>query len=163
MKIIYHCYGGAHSSVTAAAVHLGWLPTDRIPSEEMIASLPLFDQQTNKDHGHIRLLGIDENYHEIYVAGRRNFALVFENMVTGFTEMLERPLEEIRLVNVMPYVNWKMILGGYTSRRLGVIKIGRPIVLKGIRYSYLKIVSLVHQVKMTADAASLKGKRTGAQ
>ncbi|MFZ5639724.1 MAG: DUF3189 family protein [Bacillota bacterium] len=155
MKIIYHCYGGAHSSVTAAAVHLGWLPTDRIPSEDMIASLPLFDQQTNKDHGHIRLLGIDEDNREIYVAGRRNAAQIFENMVTGVTGILDRPVGEIRLVNVMPYVNWKMVFGGYTSRRLGVIKIGRPVVLTGIRYSYLKIVSLVHQVKMTAGAAFL--------
>jgi hypothetical protein len=156
MKIIYHCYGGAHSSVTAAAVHLGWLPTDRIPSEDMIASLPLFDQQTNKDHGHIRLLGIDEDNREVYVTGRRNAAQIFENMVTGVTGILDRPVSEIRLVNVMPYVNWKMVFGGYTSRRLGVIKIGRPVVLTGIRYSYLKIVSLVHQVKMTAGAASLR-------
>lgn len=163
MKIIYHCYGGAHSSVTAAAVHLGWLPTDRIPTEEMIASLPLFDLQTNKDHGHIRLLGVDEDNREIYVAGRRNAAPLFENMVKGMTEMLDRPQDEIRLVSVMPYVNWKMVVGGYTSRRLGVIKIGRPIVLTGIRYSYLKIVSLVHQVKMTADTVSLKEKRTDAQ
>jgi len=158
MKIIYHCFGGAHSSVTAAAVHLGWLPTDRIPTEEMIASLPLFDQNTNEDHGHIRLLGIDENNNEIYIAGRRNAARLFENIVTGITDIFERPADEIRLVNVMPYVNWKMVFGGYTSRRLGVIKIGRPVVLTGIRYSYLKIVSLVHQVKITAGAASLKGK-----
>lgn len=156
MKIIYHCFGGAHSSVTAAAVHLGWLPTDRIPTEEMIASLPLFDQQTQKDHGHIHLLGIDENNHEIYVAGRRNAAGLFENMVSGLTDVIDRPKDGIRTVNVMPYVNWKMMFGGYTSRKLGVITIGRPIVLKGIRYSYLKIVSLVHQVKMTVDAVSLK-------
>lgn len=156
MKIIYHCYGGAHSSVTAAAVHLGWLPTDRIPSEDMIASLPLFDQQTNKDHGHIHLMGIDEKNHEIFVVGRRNAAPIFENIVSGITDILELPKDGIRMVNVMPYVNWKMMFGGYTSRKLGVIKIGRPIVLTGIRYSYLKIVSLVHQVKMTADAATLR-------
>ncbi|HPZ72110.1 MAG TPA: DUF3189 family protein, partial [Peptococcaceae bacterium] len=29
MKIIYNCYGGAHSSVTAAALHLGLLPEAR--------------------------------------------------------------------------------------------------------------------------------------
>ncbi|HBC94637.1 MAG TPA: hypothetical protein DCZ10_17500, partial [Pelotomaculum sp.] len=26
MKVIYHCHGGTHSSVTAAAIHLGMLP-----------------------------------------------------------------------------------------------------------------------------------------
>jgi hypothetical protein len=31
MKIIYHCYGGTHSSVIAAAIHLGLLPEDRVP------------------------------------------------------------------------------------------------------------------------------------
>ncbi len=156
MKIIYHCYGGAHSSVTAAAIHLGWLPTDRIPTDKMLEALPLFDQQTNKDHGHIRLLGLDENQYEIYVTGRRNAALVLENIVLGVTDILKMPRDQIHLVNVMPYVNWKMVCGGYTSRRLGMIKLGRPIVATGIRHNYLKIVSLVHRVKMTVGSETLK-------
>lgn len=155
MKIIYHCFGGAHSSVTAAAVHLGWLPTERMPTKDMIASLPLFDQNTDADHGHIRLMGLDEHKNEVYIAGRRNAARLFENIVIGITEILAQPPDQIHLVNVMPYVNWKMVFGGYTSRRLGVIRIGRPVVLAGIQYSYLKIVSLVHQVKMTVGAASI--------
>ncbi|MGB3963216.1 MAG: DUF3189 family protein, partial [Tepidanaerobacteraceae bacterium] len=32
MKIFYCCYGSAHSSVVAASIHLGLLPSDRVPT-----------------------------------------------------------------------------------------------------------------------------------
>ena len=41
VKIIYSCYGGAHSSIIASAIHMGYLPTDRIPSVEEILSTPI--------------------------------------------------------------------------------------------------------------------------
>ncbi|HCX78095.1 MAG TPA: hypothetical protein DG577_01645, partial [Firmicutes bacterium] len=43
--MIYHCYGGAHSSVTAAAVHVGLLARDKTPSRLELVSLPYFDAQ----------------------------------------------------------------------------------------------------------------------
>ncbi|HEX3010797.1 MAG TPA: DUF3189 family protein, partial [Syntrophomonadaceae bacterium] len=39
MKIIYHCFGGSHSSVTAAAIHLGLIEKHRPPSMEELMSL----------------------------------------------------------------------------------------------------------------------------
>ena len=44
MKIIYHCYGGSHSSVIAAALHLGLLAKDRIPNETELMAIPYFDK-----------------------------------------------------------------------------------------------------------------------
>jgi hypothetical protein len=40
LKIIYHCYGGSHSSVIAAALHLKWIDKDRLPSEEEMMAIP---------------------------------------------------------------------------------------------------------------------------
>lgn len=158
MKIIYHCYGGAHSSVTAAAVHLAWLPTDRLPEKEELQKIPYFDQQKDKDHGYIRFMGTDEYNNEIYVLGRRNCAKVFENMARELVTVFDQAKEDYLFFNVMPYVNWKMVLGGYTSRRLGITCIGRPIISAGVIASYWKIVSFVQRVKVTAASNRVKSK-----
>jgi xylulokinase len=44
MKIIYHCYGGSHSSVLAAAIHTGRLNPERLPTGEELMALPYFTQ-----------------------------------------------------------------------------------------------------------------------
>lgn len=148
MKIIYHCYGGAHSSVTAACLHLGWLPTDRLPSAEELIALPYFDRPIGKDHGNIRLMGKDEFGNDICVIGRRNEAKVFENMAAGIFQVYGFPQEDYHLINVMPYVNWKMVVGGFSSRKLLITSLGRPIIIAGVKYAYWHIVSLVQSVKV---------------
>jgi len=148
MKIIYHCYGGAHSSVTAAAVHLGLLPTDRLPEPGELKQIPYFDGPVAQDHGRVQSMGQDEFGNDIYVIGRRNESRTFENMARGLTEILAVPEGQFHLINVMPYVNWKMVLGGFTSRKLGLTFIGRPIIIAGVRYSYWQIVGLVNRVKV---------------
>ncbi len=67
MKIIYHCYGGSHSSVITAAIHLGFIPRDKIPKTEELMKLPFYDKQTDKDHGILRLMGKDDLGNEIYI------------------------------------------------------------------------------------------------
>lgn len=155
LKIIYHCFGGSHSSVTAAAIHVGILPVDRIPTREQLEQVPYFDRQVNKDHGHLRLMGIDEYDNEIYIIGRRNTHKEFESIIMNLAELFEFA-DDIHLVNCMPYVNWKMVVDGYTSRRLKLVSIGRPIIVKGVQYSYLKIASLVQNVKVQIAAANKK-------
>lgn len=160
MKIIYHCYGGAHSSVTAAAVHLGWLPTDRLPDKAELTRLPYFDRTKDADHGHIRFMGHDRYGNEIFILGRRNCAIVFEKMAKGLVEVFGKSNDEYCFFNVMPYVNWKMVLGGYSSRRLGVIIIGRPIILAGVLASYWKIVSFVQRVIVTTATKATEEDKT---
>lgn len=156
MKIIYHCYGGAHSSVTAASIHLGWLTETKKPSLNDLYNLPYFDQQINQDHGQLRLLGNDQFDNQIYIIGRQSFKKILENLYLGLAELFDIPKDEIILVNVMPYVNWRMVVGGTLSRRFGLIKLGRPIVAQGTREAFLDLVSLVQKVKMLSAANSIK-------
>lgn len=147
MKIIYHCYGGSHSSVTAAALHLGMLPSDKLPSLDMFMQIPYFDGQINKDHGYLRFMGNDEDGHQIYIVGRRNFATVLENCYYDL-EKLFGFKDKILLIDVMPYVNWYMVVGGTASRKFGWVSIGRPIVLKGVQHAFFKIAALVDEIKL---------------
>jgi hypothetical protein len=147
MKIIYHCFGGSHSSVTSAAVHLGLLKKENIPNGKKLMEIAYFDEQTATDHGIFKFMGLDEEHNEIYIVGRRNYKN-FEPLIMGLTELLGIKQEQIVLVNTMPCVNWTMRLGGFLSRKLGWIKLGRPIVIYGTQQAYAKFRILVNQVKL---------------
>lgn len=147
MNIVYHCFGGAHSSVTAAAIHLGWLSPNKLPSKEDLTKIPYFDWQTKKDHGIFRFMGKDEFGNKVFFIGRRYLRHDFETLVYGLAKMYGVDSKEILLINTMPYINWMMILGGYLSRRHGIVKIGRPIVIKGVQHSFFRYVALVERVK----------------
>lgn len=146
MNIVYHCFGGAHSSVTAAAIHLGWLPATKIPTFEELMKIPYFDVQIGEDHGVFRYLGEDEQLNKVYIIGRRNLKDKFEKLVYGLASVYDWE-DDFLLINTMPLVNWKMVLGGYLSRGLETPKLGRKIVLKGVQESFFKYVALVSEVK----------------
>lgn len=146
MKIIYHCFGGSHSSVTAAAIHLGLFPGGQIPQLADFMEIPYFDHQVAEEHGLFRFLGRDAQGNDIYVIGRRNMKN-FEPLVRGLAEMIGIPQDDLLLVNTMPCVNWVMMVGGYISRRLKIVWLGRPIVVYGIRQAFLDFSALVDRVK----------------
>ncbi|MDI9448851.1 MAG: DUF3189 family protein [Pelotomaculaceae bacterium] len=147
MKIIYHCYGGAHSSVTAAAIHLGLLPENRVPTRAEFCAVPLYDRQEADEHGHFFFMGKDQAGHEVFLTARRSRPGVLENIFTGLAEIFGIPEDDYYLVNVMGEVNLTMKLGGFLSRRWGAVRVGRPIVAMGTQAAYLQLVKLVQRVK----------------
>ena len=160
MNIIYHCFGGAHSSVTAAAIHLGWLSSSQIPSFEELMNIPYFDVQIGADHGTFRFMGKDEQENNVYIIGRRNLRNDFEIIVHSLANIYDKE-EECLLINTMPLVNWKMVIGGYLSRGLETPKFGRSIVVKGVQDSFLKYVALVNTIKNIYPNYNLSEKKFG--
>lgn len=147
MKIIYHCYGGAHSSVTAAAIHLGVFPENRVPTREEFLAVPFYDCQEADEHGHFFFMGQDEAGHEVFLIARRSRPRVLENIFAGMAGIFSIPPDDYCLVNVMGKVNLTMKLGGFLSRRWGVVRVGRPIVTLGTQAAYFQMVKLVQRVK----------------
>lgn len=146
MYIIYHCFGGAHSSVTAAAIHLGWLPSSKKPTFEELMQIPYFEVQINEDHGVFRYMGEDEKSNKIFILGRRNLKDDFEKLAYGLARIYGQK-DDFLIINTMPLVNWKMVIGGYLSRGLESPKLGRVIVLRGVQDSFFKYVAFVEKVK----------------
>ncbi len=144
MKVIYYCYGGSHSSVTAAAIHLGLLKER--PSYHQLLDIPYFDYQTKYQHGIIRCLGVDGNGTEVFFVGRRNYK-AFEQLVLSIADLLGTPRSELILVNTLPCTNWLMVIGGLLSRGLGLVSLGRPIVAWGTIMAFPRFTSLVKEVK----------------
>ncbi len=163
MNIIYNCYGGSHSSVTAAAIHLGLINCGQTPCAKELWKLPYYDAQVKKDHGALFFVGTDELGHHVYVAGRRNMAKPVIRALSGLAQVFGIPREDFQLVNPMPYVNLAMVIGGFTSRRLGLAPLGKPIVTWGTRLAFPQLVKLVNRVKSglrPAEQSDLKPRNT---
>jgi len=147
MKIIYHCFGGSHSSVTAAALHLGLLAKDRLPSPQELMALPYYDKTNNDDFGAIHYMGRDEQGNEIYVLGKKSLGNRFSHLLMGVAEILGKE-DQILVINVMDRVNISMKLGGFTSRRIGIPVLGRPVVIQGTRQAFSSMANMVEVIKI---------------
>jgi Protein of unknown function (DUF3189). len=149
MKIIYHCFGGSHSSVTAAALHLGMLKKNRIPTPDDLIKIPYFDKTNDSDFGSIRYMGTDEFGNEVYVLGKKSLGNRFGSILLGVAAILGKQ-DELLVVNCMDLVNWSMKLGGFTSRRLGLVALGRPVVSWGTGKAFGQLVNLVEITRVKA-------------
>lgn len=147
MHVVYSCYGGAHSSRTAAAIHLGRLPVDRVPGAREILAVPGFDRVENDRLGIAELAGVDDAGHRVYVLGRGPRPGIVERAFqSGFRAGGGDP-DQLLFVNTLSTVNLLMRVGGFLSRRLGWVRLGRPLVVLGTRRAYPAIVRLVQETR----------------
>lgn len=148
MKIIYTCYGGAHSSIVASAIHMGYLPKDRTPTKEEILSIPYYDQSPKESRGTPIYIGTDEKLRKIYVVGMGPYRTEYTEIAYNFSFQLNNDVKKnIQIINVTPLLRFSVKLGGFLSRRAGLIKIGRPLTVIGILKNYDLFVDLVNDVK----------------
>lgn len=148
MHIIYHDYGGSHSSVTAAAVHLGILnEKDRLDAEKLWQKIPHFDGLPVRDHGKIILRGKDEWGNFVYTLGSAYARKIVLNAMHDMIALLGHKKEEVFFINTRPCINTLMQIGGCLTRGLGWTRIGRPIVTKGTLIAYQNICILVEENK----------------
>lgn len=145
MIFIYNCYGGTHSSSLASSIHLGILPSDRVPSREEILNTPYFDKLCYKDMGKIIYRGTDRWGNKVYTMGRGTSKVLipaFEHLI----EILGTECgldQDVVLVNASSTVPPLMTMGGFLSRGLKLRFIGRPLLALGAQQTYFNIVELV--------------------
>lgn len=148
MIIIYHDVGGTHSTAAAANIHINNLPMDRVPDKSELLALPTFDKIQKNQLGHLIYIGKDEFGSKVYTMGRRySPELVLPAMKDIFNIVGAK--EELKIIDTHPTVNIWMKIGGYTSRKLGIVSVGRPIVTYGTLKAYESIVDIVKEVKCT--------------
>lgn len=150
MKLIYHCYGSAHSSIVAAAIHLKKLPTERTPTYEEIIALEDFDQSRNDSLGHIFYKGTDEEGIEIYTMGMGPESELVKRTMQSMIKhhnASQQESERIFFAQALPHINRIAKVGGALSRRYGIVGMGRYLAARGICQSYQQLVSFVGQTK----------------
>ncbi|MGI6112770.1 MAG: DUF3189 family protein [Mahellales bacterium] len=147
MKILYACYGGAHTSVTSAAIHLGLLPDDRVPSSRDFYSIPFYDKMPNKQLGTPRFMGVDKMGWEIYVMGMGSYKKLVTTAVYSMLKECGLDPAKLFIVNALAPLSPITAVGGFCSRKLNLVGLGRPLTIFGIRQTYHAFVDVVKRTK----------------
>lgn len=146
MIIFYCCYGRSHTSVAAAALHLGWLnPSDA--SVEDIVRLPDFDRASAKDFGLPLFLAQDSLGNQVFILGHGSAGKLVERALKSALEHCGWTPEEILIIRTDECLNIWTRIGGFLSRRLGLVFPGRTLAAWGIRRSLLCLVRCVARAK----------------
>ena len=143
LHIVYHCSSGCHSSSTAAAIHLGLLPMEHKPSHHDLINVPFYDKLEERERGKLILRGTDERGNNIYTLSRQYISHLVLPLVLDTWKIFEQPEKDLVFINTEPSVNGLMRFGGYLSRSLKFIKVGRPMVAKATIHSYNAICDIV--------------------
>lgn len=146
MKIVFFCYGGTHASPVAAAIYLGQLPAHRPPPRQLQA-LSLFDRIAPRDFGRVVEVGTTAAGDQVYVIGCRKYPQIVLRALRGFTALLGGAPDDYLFFDVRPCINWIMRVGGYTSRTLGWVAVGRPVVTFGTWLSYPRLAALAEEAR----------------
>jgi hypothetical protein len=146
MKLFYYCYGRAHSSVIAGSIHLNKLPADRIPSVKEILAIPEFDRNDSGNFGEPYFLGQDERGNDVFIIGFGGEASLALQTICFLLERLEDPAEW-KFYNSLNSIGWLAKMGGFISKRLKLVTVGRYLAALGIQKSYFNLVELVKMVK----------------
>ena len=146
MKIIYHCYGGTHSSVLAAALDTGILNMHKPLTWQDLFACPYFDTVDKRDTGKINYMGENASGDDVYTMGCKNAGFIVENVVKELGKVTQLDTSELIMVNTIPCLNNLMRLGGLLSRQLGLITAGRFFLFHGSQLAYPKIKQTVLQV-----------------
>ncbi|SES67210.1 DUF3189 family protein [Anaerobranca gottschalkii] len=149
MKIFYYCYGGAHSSVIAAALHLEKISYPLNYQE--ILDFPYFDLNTPKEKGMPILLGKDVKGNEIYFVGYGKNKEMIVKLLKSFLKIHGVKDEEFLFVNALERINWRVKLGGFLSKALNLKKIGSRFTALGIVLSGPQIKETVENVKELSE------------
>lgn len=147
MILIYHDFGGTHTSCVCANIHTNNLPMDRIPEKEEIINLSTFDKITKADYGHLMYIGTDEIGTKVFTLCRKSSKKFVIPAIYDVYKIFNSSMNGLFLTDTSPTVNNLMRIGGFSSRSLGLISFGRPIVVKGVQKNYLKLVDLVKTTK----------------
>jgi hypothetical protein len=145
LKIVYHCYGGAHASPTAAAIHLEILAPGRRPASADFDRVPYYDRITRGEHGKLIRIGVDAWGHEIYIMGRRNSPQPVIAAIREFLRLNGEDPSQYYFVDCVQLHNLFMVAGGFSSRAMGWVRLGGPLVRFGTRLSFGTLEKIVRK------------------
>lgn len=146
MKVIYYCHTGAHTSLVAAAIHLGLLTSNRIPTNQEIKNLPFFNNIKVRQLGIPFYLGVDDDNNKIYTLGLGFAYQLTEKAVHSFLKEMTI-VDKYKFINTIPQITRPTLTGSYCSVVLGWDKLALPFITYGIKKKYSNLISLVEQAK----------------
>ncbi|WP_353894382.1 DUF3189 family protein [Proteinivorax hydrogeniformans] len=152
MKIFYYCYGGAHSSVVAAAIHLEKVFPPL--TYEKVKQLPYFDLTSPKNRGVPIKLGEDCDKNEIYFVGFGKDKQLIVKFVESFLNAHGVEDDRYIMVDCLASISFYVKIGGFISKVLNLRKLGQMITAKGIVDSEKSLLKAVDVAKQVSEGKS---------
>lgn len=119
---------------------------DRRPTTvEFYRVIPYYDRITRGEHGKIIKIGTDSRGNEVCIMGRRNSPQAVISAIKEFSRLNGIDPEQYYFVNVVQLYNLLMVAGGFSSRAMGWVNLGRPLVSFGTRLSFGVLVRIVQK------------------
>lgn len=142
--VVYHCFGGTHSSIIAANLHLGRLPWQVLPQRDELLALPHFDKLGSDAQGLVIPQGKDEGENLVCTVSRRSEGRLLENILSSYSHLLG---VELLVVDALAPLGSLARVGGFLSRRWGVISLGRVLLLGDCLRVYPRFLDLVGETR----------------
>jgi len=92
-------------------------------------------------------MGRDELGWDIYIMGMENAKTVVIPSIKSYLNVNGIRQDRVLFVNALVKLHPITSLGGILSRRLGLVSLGRPMTVWGIRKSYPALLKIVKDVK----------------
>ncbi|MDI3256228.1 MAG: DUF3189 family protein [Kyrpidia sp.] len=154
LRVVYYCYGSAHSSIVCAAIHLGRLKEER-PSARDIIRLADFDATDTWSIGTLFFKGVDDLGYPVYTLGlgpRRHRAL---QSVASLLTVPGFGGSPILFAEALPQIGWLARLGGAMSRRYGQVSFGRSLSARAIARHCADLRRFVRTVREAERRAAI--------
>jgi len=157
-RIFYVCYGGTHSSVVAAMLHLGLVSVQdiQVHGPEVLSWLPYFDRRTTGEIGLPVLLGHDVYGSEVYALGTGWLGRRLELCLCDLVEVA-CPGARACFCSVRGVLDFRARIGGFLSRRVHLVQPGRKLVSR----SLANMAQLLYQASRACLDLSSKWKDNG--
>lgn len=147
MHLIFHCYGGAHTSITTANLFLGRLPCHRRASLREILAQPRFDATSHQQLGILIPLGRNPAGHQVFCTGLGAGKQHLARALLQWATLCGSSRADLAMCDALGTANWPMRIGGFLSRRVGLVGLGRPLVALGVWLAYPRFLDLVRRVE----------------
>jgi hypothetical protein len=133
---------------------MGLLDAQSLPTVHELVCLPGFDTVLTTDLGMISSYGVDELGNRIFTVSlgpRRHIARAA--LHTLLQERIPES-EDYILVDCLRCIHWTTRIGGFLSRQLGLIAVGRPLAAFGLKKNFACFVAMVREVRSLLRASS---------
>lgn len=129
--------------MAAASIYLGRLPRLRVPRLEELLALPYFDRANKAEIGILHYIGLDRQGNRVFIMGSGPWGAEIRGLLPSFLKLAGPAAPGVAIIDCFSKVTLPVQIGGFVSRRLGLAAIGRPLVGRGILWSYPRLVALV--------------------
>lgn len=141
MIVVFYCYSGNHTSVTVANLYLGRLPRHRRATYLEILGQPHFDTSPASRMGCLVPMGTDPAGRPVYCLGLGAGKEAAVQALTDFLAAVGAGPDQVALLDSLHLANLPMRIGGFLSRRLRLVALGRPLVALGVWLQYPRFVA----------------------